>query len=373
MTHTLLHVFPTLAVGGQQTRFATVANGLGPAFRHLLISLDGHDAAIGLLDPKLDFAVVAPPRGGHMIERIRQIAKTRAAEKSDALITYNWGTIEWAIVNLYFRVPHIHLEDGFGPDEADGQIRRRVLLRRLALRDSVVIVPSRNLERLAHATWRCRRLVYIPNGIDATRFDAVRSRGAPKFARRDGQCVIGAFSPLRREKNLGRLVRAFAALPTTSGPKRLMICGAGPERQPLLELAHSLGIDERVTFAGHVPAPEAVMGDFDVFAITSDTEQMPYAVLEAMAARRPVLGTAVGDIPTMVAKENRPFIVPRDDPDRLIHALAELCGNEGLRRRIGEANRTEVEERFGLAPMIDAFHRVFMTALWGRSPGLPVG
>jgi glycosyltransferase involved in cell wall biosynthesis len=373
MTNTFLHVFPTLAVGGQQTRFATVANGLGQAFRHLLISLDGRDAALRLLDPKLDFAVLPSPRAGHLIDRIQQIAAASTAANSDALVTYNWGAIEWAIVNLYLRLPHIHLEDGFGPEESYRQKRRRILLRRLALRGSLVVVPSRSLHRLARTTWKSRqdRLFYIPNGVDPTRFDATSRTGVPVFARREGECVVGAFSPLRPEKNLARLVRAFAALPAMSQPVRLVICGDGPERQRLTKLADSLGVRDRATFTGHVPNSEAAMGDFDVFAITSDTEQMPYAVLEAMAARRPVLGTAVGDIPVMVSEENQPFIVPRDDPGRLVRALTGLCRNEGLRHRLGEANRTEVEKRFALAPMIEAFRRVFMRALAERSRKLP--
>ena len=77
------------------------------------------------------------------------------------------------------------------------------------------------------------------------------------------------------------------------------------------------------------------MGAFDLFAMTSDTEQMPYAVVEAMAARLPVLATAVGDVATMVGDENRPFIIARDDQRHLVAALARLCGDQALRRRLG--------------------------------------
>ncbi len=368
MAPVLLHVFPTLAVGGQQTRFATVVNQFGEAFRHRLVSLDGQDAATALLHPGLDCAVLpAPAYSANPIGRLRRIAAATARAGADLLITYNWGAIEWAIVNrIRFRRPHIHLEDGFGPDEADRQKMRRVLTRRFTLAQSTVVVPSRNLAEIARTHWRLApaRVVYVPNGIDPLRFDGIAASGAPFFERHTGECVIGSFSPLRQEKNLARLLETFAeVVAVSSDPIRLVICGDGPERESLGELAQRLGVAGRVTFTGHVPKPEAVMGAFDLFAMTSDTEQMPYAVIEAMAARLPVLATAVGDIATMVSEENRPFIVARDDQRRLVAALERLCGDQGLRRRLGQTNRVRIEQSFCIAPMVDAFHQILIGAL----------
>jgi glycosyltransferase involved in cell wall biosynthesis len=367
MTPTLLHIFSSLAVGGQQTRFVTVANRLGRAFRHRLVSLDGDTAAIALLDREVDFAVLpAPPARGSLPARLWRIAAAARPIAADALITYNWAAIEWAAANrLFLRHPHIHLEDGFGPEEADRQIWRRVAFRRLVLRRSRLVVPSHRLVDIARTAWHLdpARIHYIPNGIDPVRFDGIAQTGAPFFERRPGDCVIGSFSPLRPEKNIGRLLRAFAKMPASPARVRLVICGDGPERRSLERLAGELGVAERTAFTGHVPKPEAVMGAFDVFAMTSDTEQMPYAVVEAMAARLPVAATDVGDIAVMVASGNRPFIVPRDSPDALVTALAELCGDAGLRHRLGDANRARVEEQFGILPMIEAFRRVLVEAV----------
>jgi glycosyltransferase involved in cell wall biosynthesis len=369
MTATLLHVFSSLAVGGQQTRFATVANRLGGAFRHRLVSLDGDIAAVALLDPGLDIEVLpAPSAAGNLFARIRRIAAAGRPIAADALVTYNWAAIEWAAANrLVLRHPHIHLEDGFGREEADRQLWRRVVFRRLVLGRTELIVPSLRLVEIARARWRLdpRQIHYIPNGIDPARFDGMPQTGTPFFERRPGECVIGSFSPLRAEKNIGRLLRAFAGLPSGPAPVRLVICGDGPERPALARLADGLGVADRVAFTGHVPKPEAVIGAFDLFAMTSDTEQMPYAVVEAMAARLAVAATDVGDIAVMVAADNRPYVVPRDSPQALVAALARLCGDEGLRRRLGAANRARVETQFGIPPMVEAFRRVFVAAVSG--------
>ena len=355
-----LHVFPTLDIGGQQTRFATIANRLGKKFQHRLVTLDGRFAAMSLLDPGIDASLVPLATGAHsVLSRIREMSWLVRTLNPDILVTYNWGAIEWAIFNRAFtRRKHVHLEDGFGPDEVDRQKWRRRVTRQLILRRSTIVIPSRNLQNIAVNEWGLNpdRVVYIPNGIDATRFDAGRRDGGGFFDRERDKCVIGSFSPLRPEKNLGRLLRAYAGL--RSLPLQLVICGDGPERRPLEQLARELGIESQVAFTGHVPGPEAVLGSFDVFAMTSDTEQMPYAVLEAMAARLPIVATAVGDIPIMVAAENRPFIMPRDSMPSLIAALERVSTDGALRKRIGEANRAKVESDFGISAMSDAFCRV---------------
>lgn len=357
---TLLHVFPTFAVGGQQTRLATIANRLGSAASHRLISLDGRDQAVALLNPDLDFALLsAPSPSSNLLERMRRIAALCRATRYDILVTYNWGAIEFALANrLFLRRPNIHFEDGFGPEEAHHQKMRRVLIRRLVLQHALLIVPSRKLEEIAHRAWRLapHRVTYIPNGIDPRRFDSFRSNGTPFFVQQEGECIIGSFSPLRREKNIGRLLTAFAQLSPL--PARLVVCGDGPERAALMQLAEGLGILNRVSFTGHVPRPELIMGAFDLFAITSDTEQMPYAVLEAMAARLPVVATDVGDISLMVADKNRPFVIAPADTRGLAEALTQLCTDAPLRRQIGHSNRAKVQEQFGIEPMVEAFRHI---------------
>src|SRR5580765_1466632 len=98
MPPTLLHVFPTFAVGGQQTRFATIANRLSSVVRHRLVSLDGRDQAAALLDPKLDFKLLpAPPPAFNPLARLRRITALSTAAGHDVLVTYNWGAIEFAL------------------------------------------------------------------------------------------------------------------------------------------------------------------------------------------------------------------------------------------------------------------------------------
>jgi glycosyltransferase involved in cell wall biosynthesis len=173
------------------------------------------------------------------------------------------------------------------------------------------------------------------------------------------------------------MLRAFAMLPPglppglSSGlpsglpPGRLVIVGDGPERAALQALAASLGVAERVCFAGHHQDTAAFYAQFDIFALSSDTEQMPLSVIEAMASGLPVVSTDVGDVRMMVAEANTPHVVRLDDA-ALTGALAALIADPNARRRIGLANRTKAALAFDQAAMFAAYG-----ALWRGTPDPP--
>ncbi len=342
----VVHVFPTFAVGGAQVRFASIANHFGAAFRHLVVSLDGDLACRERLDPSLDiiFPTVAGT-GNAMLSNAWRYRQLLREWRPDALITCNWGAIEFALANLIPVTRHLHVVDGFGPEERAAQIPRRVLTRRIALCRTPVVLPSRNLVQIAAKVWKLPRhlIRYVPNGIDIAHFAAGGEQ------RGTGEPVIGTVAALRPEKNVARLLRAFALLPHG----RLVIVGDGPELPALRVLANSLGITPRIEFAGHHQDTAAFYARFDIFALASDTEQMPLSVIEAMASGLPVVSTSVGDVGLMVAAENAPFIVPLQD-ETLARALAALVGDPQRRQRIGLANLAKAQRDFDQSAMFAA-------------------
>jgi glycosyltransferase involved in cell wall biosynthesis len=357
-TPLVVHVFPTFAVGGAQVRFAALANHFGPAFRHIVVALDGETSCRERLDPGLDlsFPVVEAPKHA-MLANVWRFRALLRRWRPDVLVTGNWGAIEFAMANLPPLTRHLHVVDGFGPEERETQIRRRVLIRRLVLSSGAVVVPSRTLERIATETWKLppRVVKYVPNGIDLARFQAAaanRDSGA--------EIVIGTVAALREEKNLGRLIRAFAEA-TRQVPARLVIVGDGPQRAALTALTGELGVPDRVTFAGHRDDTPALYAGFDLFALTSDTEQMPLSVIEAMASGLPVVSTDVGDVRAMLAPENAAYVGARDDPV-IARLLTDLLARPADRLRIGAANRAKAERDFDQAAMFAAWRSLWTGA-----------
>ena len=378
---TLLHVFPTFAVGGSQVRLATLANHFGHKYRHLIVALDGNYGCREKLEATVDYRTIdiAARKGESRAGRLaataanwRAFRRVLAEQKPDVLITYNWGAIEWAIANHPWAggklCPHIHIEDGFGPEEIDRQLRRRVLTRRFALaRSDRVVLPSKTLFELAATVWRIDRsiLQYLPNGIDCARFgEAPDRRLLAEFDIAPGTPVVGTVAALRPEKNLTRMIDAFATGVVGAAADMqatLLILGDGAERERLESHAASLGLGGKVVFAGHVDRPDRAIGLFDLFALSSDTEQMPYSVLEAMAAGLPVAGIAVGDVRQMVTAENKRFIVDpgADVTADLGAAIAGLLKDAETRRAIGEANRRRAVETYDQTGMFEAYDRLF--------------
>ena len=278
------------------------------------------------------------------VRRFRSVIQTLSPK---TMLTHNFGSIEWAMSNRLSLVRHVHVEDGFGPEERDAQLPRRIWLRRLFLRRRAVVLPSQNLMRIARQVWRLdqNRLHYVPNGIDLVRF----SLPGPTLTWPGRGPVIGTVAALRPEKNVGRLIRAFHCA-TAHTPARLVIVGDGPQRAELETLAAELGLTENVHFIGHVSKPDSLLRAFDVFAMSSDTEQMPISLLEAMAAGLPAAATNVGDISTMLPEAGKAFVTPCDDV-ALGSALTTLIQDPALRAKLGKASRVKAAENFDQADM----------------------
>jgi glycosyltransferase involved in cell wall biosynthesis len=362
----LLHVFPTLAIGGARTRLIAIANALPRKYRHTILAMDGNlDAASGLApDVRRDLARIPVVNSRNFsLANVRRARGLLRRIAPDLLVTYNSDTFEWSLADWPGLVPHIHIEDGFGYDEAPLRpMGRRVWIRRLCLAGCQrVVVPSTTLVRIAIDAWHLKpeRVLHLPHGVDVGRFGQppdralIESLGLP-----DGALVVGTVAALRPDKNVLRLVRVFASLPATLGA-RLVIVGDGPERARILAEVARLGISARVILAGGIAAPERLLGRFDVFALASDAEQMPGAVLEAMAAGLPVAATDVGDIRPMLSAGNGQFVVPTGDEGALKTALLTLLEYRDLRHGIGAANRERARTTYPLETMVARYDALF--------------
>lgn len=370
----LLHIFSTFTIGGGQRRTIELANRLGTAYRHIIVSADGRtDAAEGFapsVDVAIDHVVLAKAHGlafgnlGNLRGLLRRI-------QPHLMLTYNFGAIEAALANRFLPLcPHLHFEDGFGPEESDGrQLLRRVWLRRLALSGRTkIIVPSRTLQALAVDVWGFSpdRVLYIPNGVDCSRYEAARGARAFALRRCPEELLIGTVGMLRSEKNLARLVRAFAKV-AIARPSRLVIVGEGSERSRLEALATELGVAERVTFTGLVQQPELAFGEFDIYALSSDTEQMPLGMVEAMATGLPIVATDVGDVPYLLPEMQRPYVVAKADENLFARQLESLLEDREQRLKIGAANRLVARASYTVDQMVKRYELLF-AELTGAAP-----
>ena len=361
----ILHVMPSWGVGGVQVRIVDIASRLGDGFAHRALSLDGRYDAVERAAGGTDFAVAelpGPSPRGFPATR-RALSGLLERRPFDLLCTYYWGAMDWALAarSLRSSPPHLHFESGFGPDEAARPHLRRSLVRRLALaRVHALVVPSTTLRRIArdHRWVRAEHIRLIPNGVDAAFYAP-----APCRTGKPGEPVhIVTVAPLRREKRLDRLLRMVAAL-SAERTCRLSLVGDGPMRGQLEELAAALGIAGSVHFAGTVDDIRPVLHSADIFAMTSETEQMPNALLQAMASALPVVAFAAGDVGRILPPEQSDLVRPQGDEGGFVAALRELVDAPERRRALGDANRRHAIAVYPMARMVEAYRRLYEEAV----------
>ena len=363
----ILHLHSTFDAGGKELRAARLMSAFGSKVRHTVVSAmpDALGAAsavskeISVNYPR-DFEALAGKPSPARLQRLAQ-----AMQPFDLVLTYNWGAMDAVMAYSVFRdfhnlPPLAHHEDGFNQDEAERLKPSRNWYRRIALaRTAALVVPSRRLEDIALKVWQQprTRVHLIENGIDTAAYAQKPAADAlPRVIKRSGEKWLGTLAGLRAVKNLPCLVRAFAGLPEEW---QLVILGEGPERATIKAEAQRLQILHRVHMPGFVPDPAKAVGLFDLFALSSDSEQFPISVVEAMAAGLAVVSPDVGDVRGMVVDENQPYIVPPGDEAALAQAIAVLAGDESARLAIGKANRARAVSLYDEKRMIGSYRLLY--------------
>ncbi len=367
----ILHLHSTFSAGGKELRAARLINRFGPGVEHAIVSAQaGALGAAAAIDKSIPVAFPAdfPALTGYPTPgRLQAIA--RAMRRFDLVLTYNWGAMDGVMAHTLFGQalslpPLVHHEDGFNQDEVVRLKWSRNWYRRIALgRASALVVPSRRLETIALDVWQqpAARVKRIANGIETAAYGRKPARDAlPRLIKKPGELWLGTLAGLRPVKNLPMLVRAFCDLPDKW---QLVILGEGPERDAIRAEALRLDIAHRVHLPGFAASPAKVIGLFDLYALSSDSEQFPISVAEAMAAGLAVATPDVGDVASMVAEENRPFVTPPGDEAALAQAIATLARDAALRKSLGKANRARARAEFDDKAMLAAYRAVYAQAL----------
>ena len=364
----ILHCHSTFSLGGKEARAVRLMNAFGDAAEHTILSAMpdrlGAREAIGR-GVAVSFPSDAPPLTGAP-GPLRLWRLARYLGGFDLVLTYNWGGFDAVMARRLFATvlklpPVIHHEDGFNEDEAERLNPKRNLYRRLGLNGAWrLVVPSARLEKIAREHWGVTA-VRIANGVPVGRFAGPPADTIAGLEKKPGEVVIGTVAGLRAVKNLPRLVRAFARM--TGNKARLVIVGEGPESERIAGEARAQGVAGRLIMPGFLGDPARWIGHFDIFALSSDSEQFPISLIEAMAAGLPAVATAVGDVPGIVAEDNKPLIVEAGDEAAFAAALDSLADQPHLRKAIGAANREKAAALYDERDMIAAYARLYGEAI----------
>jgi glycosyltransferase involved in cell wall biosynthesis len=205
----------------------------------------------------------------------------------------------------------------------------------------------------------------IPNGVDLCEIDAEQRVAAPLVElRHSGGYVVGYIGQLIARKGLDCLLRAFAAWDHPA--KQLVLVGEGPQRAELEQLARELSVDDSVQFVGFQSERIAWLRGFGVFVLPSHLEGIPRCLMEAMAARVPVIASDIPGCRDIVenGKTGRLFTV--DDVTALTRALVQST-DRAASEQMAEDGRVHVRAHHSADAMAAEYAALFQTLVAGNA------
>ena len=281
-----------------------------------------------------------PCRSRLDVRTVGALRRTLLARRADVIHVHDYKSAAYAWLATrglpIRRVATIH---GWTDASAALKWYRRIEMTVLRRFDAICVVSPQQRDALVDAGLDRTRIVPIANGVDTLRFEP---SAAPATELRGGAThVFGTAARLSPEKSLDVLLRAFATVAREHADVHLAIVGDGEERAALESLRAALGLGDRVTFAGRRDDLERCYAAFDTFVLSSRTEGMPMAMLEAMACEVPVVATAVGSIPDLLAGAN----VAKSSAN-VVQAGNDLALAAALRLRLAGPTRDPALRRF---------------------------
>jgi N-acetyl-alpha-D-glucosaminyl L-malate synthase BshA len=226
-----------------------------------------------------------------------------------------------------------------------------------------VTTPSDWLARATHEVLGVPGAVaidVIPNFVDVARFTPAPG-GAPPGSG-SGVPVVAHVSNFRPLKRLDDVVEVFARV-RAARPARLWLVGDGPERARIEAAIAARRLQADVEVLGERADLPAVLRGADVFLLPSEIESFGLAALEALSCGVPVVASAVGGLPEVIADGEVGFLRPVGDVAAMAAAVGRLLDDAALRRRLGAAGRRLAESRYALAPAVDRYVDLYRRVL----------
>lgn len=363
----VLQVLACDEVGGTEAMVATLVEGMSPVrVSSMVATLD----VPGLLARRLTSSGVAVYSLGR--GRLRaSVALVRLLRRGQFDVVVAYGMRATLLVRVLVRLarPRPAFVCGVrgllvteAPSPTAGKARFALALERMLSRlVDVYDANSRGaLAILASHGVDARRLRYIPNGVDVTRW------ASPNGARPGAAVVacVARFTPIKRHRDL---VEAIARLRADGLDVRAVLAGDGPTRPAVEALLRDHGLADAVSLPGSLDSGQvaALLHEASVFCLASGWEGMPGAVLEAMAAGLPVVGTRVNGIEDVVEDGVTGRLVPPGNPEALADALREVLADPERAQAWGEAGRRRVAEHFTIEGMVRAKEQLYLEAARG--------
>jgi glycosyltransferase involved in cell wall biosynthesis len=348
----VMQVTWSLVAGGSETYAMTVASHLDPTrFTSLMCAIDQGGALEAEARQRGLSYFVMHRRPGIEWRLMWRTYRLCRAQRVDVLHTHHFNQLFYtALAAKLTGARLVHTEHSI---ECYKRRRLRVALRVLSrLCDHVTAIGDDGAAVLRTLV-PPHKLRIIRAGVDVAAFNRISQAQARQGLGLPADVPVAVIvARLYPEKNHALLLSAFARVVAQFPQAMLLIAGDGTERDAINHVVAQLGLAAHVRMLGVRRDVERLLAASDLFVLSSDREGLPVAVLEAMAAARPVVATAVGDLPRVVQPGITGQLVPPHDPPVLAAAMSEIFRDRPRAMQMGARGRAVVEQHYGLDAMI---------------------
>lgn len=199
------------------------------------------------------------------------------------------------------------------------------------------------------------KLILIKNGIDFKKFESIEKGFLREKFNIKNEIIITTACRLHYQKDVETLIRSINLL--RNYPLIFFIVGDGPERKKLEILTKNFGLENKVKFLGFQKEVEKILADSDIFVLSTKWEGLPLVILEALALKKPVIGSAVGGVKELIKDNLNGFLFQLGSEKELAQKIRILIGDENLRKKFGENGFNPIKENYNLQEMINGYSK----------------
>ena len=362
----ILHLIETTGPGGAETVLLNIVQQLKQEEFASIVVVTGE----GWLHKKLLAAeiptMILPSSKPNDWRFLRQVIRQVKHCKVDLIHSHLAGMNFYAcLTGIFSRKPVIATYHGMVGDWNKKNLKNRIKYAVIKRGVRQVVAVSNYLNRELVQTWRFGpgRIQTIYNGVDFDTFDRAEHRaslkaelGIPADSR-----LIGMVGHIRPAKGYEYFIQAARIVANSQPDCYFLVVGEGKGRlfEDLKTLVRQLDLENRFIFTGLRDDVAEILGQLDVFLLSSTTEGLSIATIEAMGLGKPVVVTDSGGPREIVEDAVTGFLVPPANPHALAEKVVRLLEDKDLARNLGRRARAHVRAKFSLDQCVDSYIKLY--------------
>ena len=368
----IMYVVYSLEIGGLEKCVIDLVNGVDrKSYNPMICCLSTTGPyAEKILDDSVEIFEMNKKSGNDLLLPFR-LALLFRRKKVDIVHSGNWVTMVEAFLGAKLaQVPTIiHMEQGMELNDLENlsgfqNCARRVCKRLSSFGIKKIVTVSDDLKNYLHGTTRIKKdkIEVIYNSVDVRSYskgNTDRKTVRAQLGLSDRNIMIGSVGRLVGVKNYSSLIESMIQVTKADHEVKLFIIGDGPLREELESQIDISGLNQSVALMGERNDIPDLLGAMDIYVLPSIFEGISISILEAMAAKLPVVATRVGGNPEIIVKGKTGFLVESRNSGELALRLIELAKDQGKRSDFSKAAFRRVKEVFNNEIMVSEYSELY--------------